>query len=86
MKHVAFITALALATTLSACAPTPGPVCRAPDLQHLVGDPEAAAQALQHTGPVRIIHPGDMVTLDLIPNRLNFRINAAGRITSVTCG
>lgn len=37
-------------------------------------------------GPVRIIRPGDMVTMDYNPNRINFQLDAQDRVASVTCG
>lgn len=35
---------------------------------------------------VRVIHPGDAVTLDHNPRRLNLVVDGSGAITDATCG
>lgn len=35
---------------------------------------------------VRVIHPGQAVTMDFRPDRVNIHVNERNAITSVTCG
>ena len=92
--------ALLLPMVFAACVegglpPDPGVVvppmpplgaCGAPDLQYLVGQPEAVLQKMKFAGPVRIIRPGMAVTMDYSESRLNIEIDKSGRINRVTCG
>ncbi len=66
----------------------PDPVgrCGAADLQGLVGQPASVLQTMRFGGPVRIIRPGEAVTMDYSESRLNIIINRSDRIESVTCG
>ena len=68
--------------------PPPDPVhlCGAPDLQGLVGQPASVLESMQFAQPTRIILPGQAVTMDYSPYRLNIEINRAGRIGRVSCG
>lgn len=81
-----------LALTTAACmpdAPSDQAVsgsCGAKTMQSFVGQPESVLSATTFTGPVRIIHPKDAVTMDLRPERLNFDIDDKGIITRVRCG
>lgn len=78
---------------LAACAApaaedVPGPrACGASGLQHLIGQPEAALDALPPPdGPLRVIRPGMAVTMDFSPARLNIELDGAGRVARVFCG
>ena len=52
----------------------------------LVGKPSTDA-GVPAAGPtVRIIKPGDQVTMDFSAARLNIEVNSAGVITSMKCG
>lgn len=86
---------LALVLSLAACAPMaplPGPgggtgdACGASRLGSLLGRPASAVAPLGLTTPYRIIRPGDAVTMDFAPARLNFELDAAGRIVRIYCG
>ena len=46
------------------------------------------AEALRLSGARRLrwIRPGDMVTMDYSPQRLNIHLDGAGRIERFTCG
>ena len=84
---------IVLAGVLTGCmmiapVPTvPGPAsCGAGSLQNLVG---LSVTILPPQGPwsaVRIIRPGEMVTMDYNPSRLNVRVNRDDRILELTCG
>ena len=92
---------LALAS-LSACIVpvpvppgTPGSVvidegdsCGARGLQDFVGQSASAVEgtSFQSPGPVRVVRPGDAVTADADPTRVNFRTDAAGTVVAVDCG
>ncbi|MDI3335308.1 I78 family peptidase inhibitor [Defluviimonas aestuarii] len=60
--------------------------CSAEGLQHLVGQPESAFDPSGFDEPVRVIHPGDAVTMDFSLQRLNVEIDAEGRIAAIRCG
>lgn len=87
MKASAILPALIL---LAACVPAPaeppGATCSAASLQHLVGQPESAFDPGGLTEPVRVIHPGEAVTMDFNPGRLNVEIGTDGRIVAIRCG
>lgn len=87
-----------LAGSLSACVetgggyPAPGPVgagpnaCGALDLQYLVGAPDTVLETVSFGGPVRVISPGQAVTMDYNPRRLNVELDQYRMINRVTCG
>jgi len=87
----------ALALFLPACAATPteppsAPAgCRAEAAAALIGRPatsELGAEALRLTGARRLrwIRPGDMVTMDYSPERLNLHLDADGKVERLACG
>jgi hypothetical protein len=66
-----------------------GSPCGARGLQDYVGQSAAVVEGTSFQGalgPVRIIRPGDVVTQEFAPERLNFRIDAAGLVAAVDCG
>lgn len=79
---------------LAGCVPaTPEPpvqsapdACGASALQSLTGQPEAVLATMRFAQRLRVIHPGEAVTLDYSESRLNIEINAQGRIATVHCG
>lgn len=60
--------------------------CGAADLQSLIGQPETVLARMRFGTVVRVIHPGEMVTEDYSPSRLNIQIDASGRIAALSCG
>ena len=64
----------------------PEDACGAPGLQNLVGQPLAAFEAVGHDGTVRVIRPGQAVTMDYGPNRLNVVLDDRDRIIRINCG
>lgn len=60
--------------------------CGANGMGWLIGQPESTLAAVTISAPVRIIKPGQAVTMDHSPSRLNVHLDTAGRITSLTCG
>ena len=98
----AALSALALAFGLAGCgtigwfppiAPEqpPAGTCDARHLSRLVGrpgTPELGAEAQRRSGAARLrwIRPGDMVTMDLSPQRLNIHLDAQNRVDHFACG
>ncbi len=61
--------------------------CGAPDQQQLIGQSVEDLAAVSFASPVtRFINPGDVVTQDLNPNRMNIVFGEDGKITRVYCG
>ena len=91
MKQILFPVVVGLSLTgLVACLPADeapdADACGALALQDLVGQPEAALDGADLPEWVRVIHPGDMVTMDYLPARLNVDIGSDGRIARLHCG
>lgn len=84
---------LAALLTLAACvepAPAPAPLpdtdqCRASALQGLVGQPKTVLRTMLLPAGSRVINPGDAVTMDFNPERLNVEIGTDGRIAKIGC-
>jgi Peptidase inhibitor I78 family len=69
----------------------PAGTCDAGRLSRLVGrpgTPELGAEAQRRSGAARLrwIRPGDVVTMDFSPQRLNIHLDARGRVESFACG
>ena len=85
---------LVAATVLQACMhvlpePIPQPdltSCHAVGLEGLIGASVSLLPTYGSWTSVRIIYPGQMVTMDYSPTRLNVLVNAAGIIQSLNCG
>ena len=60
--------------------------CYAVGLEGLVGSPVRLLPTDGAWSSLRIIKPGQMVTMDYNPTRLNVPVNAAGTILSLSCG
>ncbi len=87
-----------LGPILAACTPAPRPElphndpptaaddCGATGLQGLVGRPEAVLAGLRSGQPLRILHPGQAVTMEYSAARLTIEIDATGRIARLSCG
>ena len=89
-------TALLLPAGLMACAtmptPMPSPVrCNADRVQALVGreaKPRVVQRAKKRSGArtVRVIRPGQPVTMDFRSDRLNLEVDRDNTIRSARCG
>lgn len=61
--------------------------CGAPKQQNLIGKTVDDLAAVSFESPVsRFINPGDAVTEDFNPNRMNIVFDENGKITRVYCG
>lgn len=88
------ITLLAAPLLLAACLP-PAPVtplpppadpCGAGQYAGLVGGQLSTFDPGKVAGPVRVLTPGGVMTMDHRPDRLNIHVDGQGRIFRVTCG
>jgi Peptidase inhibitor I78 family len=91
---------LLLLPLLAACAapmapaPPPGPplpapaedTCNATARAALIGQPATALERVYILGQVRIIRPGEAVTMDFSETRINFDLDATDRIARIFCG
>lgn len=84
---------LGLLLLIAACAPTPPPLppvledtCGARDYGNLLGQDATALERVLILGPVRVIRPGDAVTMDFRPDRINFGIGPDETVIEVSCG
>jgi hypothetical protein len=88
MKHAAG--GAVLAAVLAGCgagfAEGPEDSCGAVPFQILIGQPGAVAEALEFDRPKRVIPEGSAVTMDFLPERINFDLDAADRIARIYCG
>ncbi|MBE2291929.1 MAG: Elastase inhibitor AFLEI Flags: Precursor [Xanthomonadales bacterium] len=71
--------------------PPPAPVCDGSQVQGLIGqsiDDAIAEQAKTDAGAgsVRVLTPGQMVTMEFDDTRLTIDVDAQGRITALRCG
>lgn len=80
-----------ISLALGACAhgvsdvPVEG-ACGASALQELVGRDMSALAAMTFPDTTRFISPGDAITMDFSPSRLNFDLDENGVITRIWCG
>jgi hypothetical protein len=84
-----FFALMILAGCSTAAAPLPPlaeDTCRAADYGPLIGQPATALERVLLLGKVRVIRPGQPVTMDFWPDRINFLIDDAEVITAINCG
>lgn len=94
MRAVAVAGPLALCLALGACVETPGVVlppladdtCGMAAAAGLIGQDQSAMGSIRRSGPWRVIHPNQPVTMDFSAERLNVYIDQAGRIGRLSCG
>lgn len=63
-----------------------GDPCGANRLSHLVGAPLPDIETLDTPGRVRVIRPGDRVTMDMLPDRLNIHLDEDDIVVQLRCG
>ena len=73
-------------TTAPATDPALADTCNMAQYAALIGKPATDAGVPPASATVRIIKPGDQVTMDFSPTRLNVDVDAAGVVTGVRCG
>lgn len=82
---------LLLAACVTEGGPGAGPApvagdCGASGLQQLVGQPASTLETMRFSQQLRVINPGQMVTMDYLEGRLNIAIDEQDRISRVYCG
>lgn len=60
--------------------------CKAVQVAEFIGRPSTSLEKKLLLQPVRIIRPGDAVTEDFLPTRINFFLDSEGTIQRITCG
>lgn len=60
--------------------------CGAEDLQDLVGQKATVLETMRFSTVVRVIRPGEAVTMDFAAQRLNLEVDESGLIARVHCG
>ncbi|QFS84048.1 I78 family peptidase inhibitor [Roseivivax sp. THAF197b] len=86
---------LSLFVMFAACSETDAPAsgdlpgmpqdCDADRHAAFIGQP-ADSLELDHAGPVRVLAPGSLMTMDYRTDRLNVRTDDAGIVTDFFCG
>ena len=97
--RIAILAATLLTTIACAAIPPDGTpdadgspgACRAEELSDLIGRPatsDLGAEAMRRSGARRLrwIRPGDVVTMDYSPDRLNIHLDAQNRVERFACG
>ena len=84
-------TAAPAATPPAATPAVPEQACQVEPVQHVVGSkytPELGEKVRELSGSmvVRVLHPGEVVTMEFRFDRVNITVDDAGAITQVTCG
>ena len=60
--------------------------CQGAQYAYLLDQDQTALERVLIMRQIRIIRPGDAVTMDFRPERLNFEIDTAGKIARIYCG
>ncbi len=60
--------------------------CGAGELAHLIGKDRSAISGMRFAHPLRVIAPGQPVTMDFNPDRLNIQLTKSDKIAAITCG
>lgn len=88
MKPAPLALALVLLTSACATAMSPGPKtpCGLETLDHVIGQPWSEDLLPPRDGRVRVLRPGDMMTMDHLPERLNVHLDDKDRVSELRCG
>ena len=70
----------------SPALPPPAADCGAERLSQMTGQHFSALDGVALPGPLRVLHPMQAITTEFSPQRLNVRVDDAGRIRALTCG
>ncbi|WP_010140507.1 I78 family peptidase inhibitor [Oceanicola sp. S124] len=79
--------ALLALTTLAAMSRAPEATpCGSELHEDLVGQQWSDDMTPQREGPVRVLHPDSMATMDHRPDRLNIHVAKDGKVSELRCG
>ncbi len=85
-RFIAFAALAGCTTAPPALPPQLEDTCGAADFAALIGQDATALETTLHLGMVRVIRPGDLVTQDFRPARINFMIDENDVIQTINCG
>lgn len=92
MRFLVLVPLLVPLMVLAACdqpAPSAPPAavvqCSAAGYQGLIGQPESVLKSMMLPAGSRVIGPGDAVTMDYRPDRLNVETGTDHRIAKIAC-
>ncbi|WP_234967410.1 I78 family peptidase inhibitor [Octadecabacter temperatus] len=88
MAPIVFLFACEAVSPPQTVDPLPTPqqdTCNASAYSNLLGQDATALERVMLLGQVRVIRPGQVVTMDFRPDRINFNVGADNRITSIHC-
>lgn len=88
---------LVAALLLAGCTPPPQPApppareCDAAAAQRLIGRQRSPAlvqeaQRLSRANAVRVLRPGQMVTMEYRADRVNIRVDTQDKVLAISCG
>ncbi len=80
------LTACTVTEPIAPIPPTTEDTCNARQYANLIGQDATALEKVLILGQVRVIRPGDLVTQDFRPERINFGIDTTNRISDISCG
>lgn len=89
LTHMKRLIPFAIFAACAAAQPLPQEsrdTCDAYDSRALIGQDATALEKVLILGMVRVIRPGDVITQDFLPERINFMIGPKERITAISCG
>ena len=87
MKRALFLILLAACAQAETSDPLPvEDTCNATPRAALIGQDATALERVLIMGKVRVLRPGQAMTMDYWPDRINFMIDDANRIERITCG
>ena len=66
--------------------PPEADTCKAAQFAGLIGQDATALERVLIMRQIRVIRPGDAITMDLRPTRINFDISEAEAIARIWCG
>ena len=87
MKRILALLALGACTQMQPALPAAeNDTCAASEYGYLIGQDATTLETVLLLGKVRVIRPGQPVTMDFWPDRINFMIGEDERIVSINCG
>ena len=87
MKRALILMMLAACTQAEMPDPLPeNDTCNAAPRAALIGQDATALERVLIMGKVRVLRPGQAMTMDYWPDRINFMIDGDNRIARITCG
>lgn len=64
----------------------PKDLCRAEELQYLIGKPKSVLETMRFSQVIRVLEPGSIMTMDYSEKRLNIYLDEKNNIKRLSCG